>query len=102
MKRIGVAASKISKGNTALYNLFVILIACVFSMFLFVVVASTVVFALAIISYLSKEIMPNDYERNWDAIRVICISALTIIMAVFNLLAIFINIKLPSRLNTDE
>ena len=102
MKRIGIAASKISKGNTTLYNFFVIFIACVFSMFLFIIVASTVIFALAIISYVTNEVMPSEHERNWDAVRMTCISVLTIIMAVFNLLAIFINIKLPSKLRPHD
>ena len=102
MKRIGIAASKISKGNTTLYNLFVVGIACVFSLFLYVVVASTVIFALAIVAYVSSEIMPQSYDRNWDAIRMICISVLTIVMAVFNLLAIFINLKLPSKFRPHD
>jgi len=102
MKRIGVAASKISKGNTALYNFLVVLIACLLSLFLFVVVASTVIFALAIIAYITSEIMPSDYQRNWDAIRMVCISVLAIIMAVFNLMAVFINIKLSGLFSSHE
>jgi hypothetical protein len=102
MKRIGVAASKISKGNTSLYNFLVVLISCLVSLFLFVVVASTVIFALAIIAYVTGEIMPSDYRRNWDAIRMVCISVLASVMAVFNLLAIFINIKLPNKFTSHD
>jgi len=45
MKRIGIAASKISKGNLALYNFCVVLISVLFSLSIFVVAGSTVIFA---------------------------------------------------------
>ncbi|HLF18286.1 MAG TPA: hypothetical protein VI749_05245 [Candidatus Omnitrophota bacterium] len=97
MKRIGVAASKISKGNSAVYNALVVLIACLFSFFMFVVIGSTVIFALAVISYVSNEIMPAEHPRNWEQIRVICIVSLAMVISVFNLMAIIINLKLPGK-----
>jgi len=102
MKRIGVAASKISKGNSVIYHVLVVLIACLFSFFMFVVVGSTVIFALAIIAYISNEIMPTDQPRDWEQIRMICIVALAMVVAAFNLLAIVINLKLPWKGATHE
>ena len=37
MLRIGIAASKMSKGSLLSYNLYVILIACLFSLFIFLI-----------------------------------------------------------------
>ena len=57
MKRIGIAASTISKGNLFLYNFYVVLIAMLFSLFIFIIAGSIVIFALAIIKYVGTEII---------------------------------------------
>jgi len=98
MKRIGVAASKISKGNGLVYNALVVLISCLVSFFLFVVVGATVVFALAIIAYVTNEAMPS-HERDWDQVRAMCLAALAFVITVFNLMAIVINIKWPDKIS---
>ena len=89
MKRIGIAASKISKGNSLFYHALVVVISCLVSFFLFVVVGSTVVFALAIIAYVSNEAA--------DHVRTMCLVVLGFVIAVFNLMAIVINIKWPHK-----
>src|SRR5262245_16919141 len=102
MKRIGVAASKISKGSSFLYNALVVVISCLVSLFLFIVVGATVICALAVMAYFTSEVMPIGHERNWEQIRTICMSALAIIITVFNLMAIWVNIKLPHRMSGHE
>lgn len=95
MKRIGIAASKISKGNLALYNFYVVLISVLFSLFLFIVAGATVIFALAVIQYVGNEIMGMEFERSWRSVLAICMVSLTIVITLFNLFAISKNMKLP-------
>ena len=95
MKRIGIAASKISKGNLTLYNVYVVVISALFSLFIFIVAGSTIIFALAIIKYVGNEIMGAEFERNWQSILGVCMVSLTIVITLFNLFAISINLKLP-------
>ncbi|MCK5259974.1 MAG: hypothetical protein KAJ70_02835 [Candidatus Omnitrophica bacterium] len=95
MKRIGIAASKISKGNLTLYNVYVVLISALFSLFIFIVAGSTIIFALAIIQYVGNEIMDVEFEQSWQPIMIVCMVSLTIVITLFNLLAISTNLKLP-------
>lgn len=97
MKRIGIAASKIAKGNLVLYNCYVVLISFLFSLFIFVVAGATVVLALAVVSYVVSEIMAFEFERTWSAVLPICMMSLTIVVALFNLFAISQNLKLPKK-----
>ena len=95
MKRIGIAASKISKGNLTLYNVYVVLISALFSLFIFIVAGSTIIFALAIIKYVGNEIMGVEFERSWQSVLAVCMVSLTIVITLFNLFAISTNLKLP-------
>ncbi|OGX35902.1 MAG: hypothetical protein A3C36_01425 [Omnitrophica WOR_2 bacterium RIFCSPHIGHO2_02_FULL_52_10] len=95
MKRIGIAASKISKGNLVLYHVYVVLISLLFSLFIFLVAGSTVLFALVIIQYVGSEIMGIDFERRWESILAVCMVSLTVIITLFNLAAILINLRIP-------
>lgn len=95
MKRIGIAASKISKGNLALYNFYVVLISALFSLFIFVIAGSTIIFALAIIKYVGNEIMGVEFEKSWQFILAICMASLTVVITLFSLITISMNLKLP-------
>ena len=95
MKRIGIAASKISKGNLALYNVYVILISALFSLSIFIVAGSTVIFALVIIKYVGSEIMGVEFEQSWQSVLAVCMVSLTIVITLFNLFAISLNLKFP-------
>ena len=68
MKRIGLAASKMAKGNIVLYNIYVVLISFLFSLFIFIVAGCTIIFALIIISYISTELMLFEFEKGWASI----------------------------------
>lgn len=92
MERIGLAASKIAKGNIFLYNIYVILIAFLFALFVFVIAGSTVVFAVVILRYIAMEITP-ELNRDWSAILSVSMFSLTLVLTVFYLLALSKNIK---------
>ena len=97
MKRIGVAASKMAKGNLVLYNFYVVLISFLFSLFILIVAGSSVVLAIIILAYVANEIMGVELEKSWSSILSVCMVSLTVIIAVFNLFAISQNIKLPKN-----
>lgn len=94
MERIGLAASKMAQGNIFLYNLFVILISVLFSLFLFVIAGSSMILALLILAYVVNGVMPVEFEKNWSGIFQLCMMTLTIVVSLFNLAAILKNIRL--------
>ncbi|MCA9398977.1 MAG: hypothetical protein KC618_04450 [Candidatus Omnitrophica bacterium] len=93
MERIGIAASKIAKGNLLLYNGYVILISFLLLLFLFVMVGSTVLFALIIIDYIVTEVAHVPFHKNRSFIYTVCMITLGVIMGIFHLVAVFKNIK---------
>ena len=97
MERIGIAASKIAQGNLWLYNLAVVLIAFLFSFFIFIIAGASIVLALIIIGGVVNGILPNDLWSDWRGIIRICMISLTIIVSVFTLFAILKNIRLKLR-----
>ncbi len=97
MKRIGIAASKIAKGNLVLYNIYVVVISSIFSLFIFLIAGATVIFAIFIISYLSNEILPPQYKNDWKAIIYFCMSSLSAITLLFNFWAIYRNMKVKNK-----
>ncbi len=94
MERIGLAASRMAKGNLLWYNIYVVLISFVFSFFIFLVTGSTVMFSLILIRYIGNEIMSVDLFKDWSNVLTICMVSLTILMGLFILVAISKNIKL--------
>ena len=94
MKRIGIAASKMAKGSLVLYNFYVVVISFLFSLFIFIIVGFTVLFSLIILAYVAKEVMAVEFEKSWSSVLAVCMVALTIVMVLFNLIAISQNIKL--------
>lgn len=95
MERIGIAASKIAKGNILLYNFYVVLISFLFSLFIFTLAGMTVFFALIVISYISLEVAQLDiHGRN---ILKLCLISLTVVVAIFNIFAISKNIKFTKK-----
>ena len=95
MERIGAAASKMARGNLLRYNIYVILISFVFSLFVFFIVGIVVTFSLLIITYLVNKISPSGHVfLKLNSAFLVCMVSLTIIIAIFNLFAISKNIKL--------
>ena len=94
MERIGLAASKMAKGNFVLYNLWVVIISSTVSIFLFLLAAISIFLALVILAAVVKGIMPVEFEKSWQSMLRICMLALTIVVSLFNLYAIIKNIRL--------
>ena len=59
MLRIGIAASKMSKGSLFNYNLYVILIACLFSIFVFFICGFSILLIVFLVSLL---LVARNYE----------------------------------------
>ena len=95
MERIGMAASKMAKGNLFLYNFYVILICILFSLFIFIVAAMTVALALILIAAVVNEMNGQGLASlDFNFAFIVCLAALTIVIALFNLFAILKNLKL--------
>jgi len=95
MERIGIAASKVAKGNVFLYNFFVVLISFLFSLFIFFMAGSAIILALIVINRVVAGIIPTNLDKGWTLVTLVCMISLTIVVVVFNLFAILKNIKLP-------
>ena len=93
MERIGFAASKIAKGNIPLYNLFVILISFLISFFIFVLSGFSLFVALFLIALMTHGLAGFDEKSVWVSILRLCLVALAAVVGLFNLLAIFKNVK---------
>jgi len=94
MKRIGIAASKIAKGNLFLYNLYVVLISVMVSLFLYFIAGSSIVLGLIVVGYIVKGVLPSSVDQDWVAIVRVCMVTLTIVVSAVNIFAILKNIKL--------
>jgi len=92
MERIGIAASKIAKGNLFLYNLYVVLISFLFSVFLFFIAGASIILALIIIGYVVNN-LSTDFSEDWWAVVNVCMGVLTVVVVIFNLFAIIRNFK---------
>ena len=94
MERIGIAASKIAKGNVLLYNLCVILISFLFSLLIFFIAGSSIILALIIIGYMIIGVSPVDFREEWVAVIRVCMVSLTVVVSIVNLFAVLRNIKI--------
>ena len=93
MERIGLAASKIAKGNIPLYNLFVVLISFLISFFIFVLSGFSIFVALFLVALMTHGFVAFDEKSTWFSILRLCLVALAAVVGVFNLFSIFKNIK---------
>lgn len=94
MERIGIAASKMAKGNLLLYNFWVLVISFVFSLFIYLLAGSSIVLSLIIIGYIVKGVLPLENNGDWLGIMRICLVSLTVVVSLLNLCAVLKNIKL--------
>lgn len=94
MERIGIAASKIAKGNLGLYNFCVILLSCLFSLLVFIIAGSTLLFAFVVIFYLMDQLMPEEAKINLLPVLSKSLICLAVIIGLFNLWGIVKNIKI--------
>jgi hypothetical protein len=94
MERIGIAASKIAKGNLVAYNLSVIGISCLCSVLIFFVCGCTVLIALLLISFIFRS---SEFNSAWPSIMKVVLIALAGVIGVLNIVAIIKNIKITKR-----
>ena len=90
MKRIGVAASRIAKDDLVLYNVFVILLSCLLSLFIFLVSAFTVAAGMALTFWVTRGFMAIDPGA---ALFKVSLAGLAAATGLINLAAILLNIK---------
>jgi hypothetical protein len=93
MKRIGIAASKMAKDSLLAYNFFVVLIAFIFSLLIFFIAGSAITIALLIISFTLQAILPTAFKNEWISVYSVCMLALSVVVGLFNLMAVLKNIK---------
>jgi hypothetical protein len=92
--RIGIAASKIARGNVFLYNVTVILLIFVFAVFIFILAGASVMLALIIVGFLVEGLLPQDFLKDWNYVIAVCMAALTVVVSFLSILAFIRNIKL--------
>ncbi len=93
MKRIGIAASKIAKGNLFLYNFYVFLLIFLFAMLVFLISGSFIVIVLILIAYLTAKGSLPDLHQGWIPTMIICLKILAAIIGLLALIAIGINAR---------
>ncbi|HPB68704.1 MAG TPA: hypothetical protein PLT76_00890 [Candidatus Omnitrophota bacterium] len=93
MERIGLAASKVAKGNLVVYNLIVILLSFLYCSLMFLIAGATILFSLIVLGYIVSGLLPQDYGQDWWAVIRLCMLLLTGIVAIVNLYAVGRNFK---------
>ncbi len=97
MLRIGIAASKMSKGGLLSYNLYVILISCLFSLFIFFICGFSILPIIFLISLILHALRPTDFHAGWVHMFKICLIVLALVMGGFNIVAILKNIQFTKK-----
>ncbi|MCB9756821.1 MAG: hypothetical protein H6753_00175 [Candidatus Omnitrophica bacterium] len=93
MERIGIAASKIAKGNLLLYNSYVVLIAFLLSVLLFLLAGSSVFLGLWALRLLVGPFMPAMSPGVWNLVFCYALLVLTVLVGMVNCVAIIRNIR---------
>ncbi len=93
MNRIGIAASKIAKGDIVLYNAYVLLLVFLFALFIFVIAGAAIMLALMVVGFLVKGLLPQDLFGAWRQIITVCMATLTGVVGFFAVVAIVRNVK---------
>jgi hypothetical protein len=95
MERIGIAASKMAKGNLLFYNLYVFLLVFLFSLLIFFIAGISIVLSLILIGYISNQMGPASFGKEaWLAVIRVCMISLTVVVSGVSLFAILRNIKI--------
>ena len=94
MDRIGIAASKMAKGNIVLYNGYVVLLTFLFAFFVFVVAGAAIMLALVIVGYIINGLLPQDLLKDWNSIVAVCMVSLTVVVGFFAAVALIRNFSL--------
>ncbi len=93
MKRIGIAASRMAKGDLLLYNGVVMAITFVCALFLFLLAGIPTMLALLVIGYIVNGASPHGLGQEWWGVISLCMMSLTVVIAGFALVALVSNMK---------
>ena len=93
MLRIGIAASKMSKGRLSSYNFYVVLIACLISLFIFLISGFSILLFIFLISLILHAFKIANLYPGWLHVYKICLIVLALVVGVLNIVAIFKNIQ---------
>ena len=97
MLRIGIAASKMSKGRLSNYNLYVILISCLFSLLVFFICGFAILIIVFLTSLILHALKPSDFHSGWVHMYKICLIVLAFVVGIFNIVAIVKNVQLTKK-----
>lgn len=93
MERIGIAASKIAKGDLVVYNVYVVAITFLVSLLLFLLSGGAIFVGLLIIRLAFGPFLPTMDQRAWDMIFGVSLVSLTVLVLVVSLFAVSKNVK---------
>jgi hypothetical protein len=94
MLRIGIAASKMSKGGLLSYNLYVILITGLVSLFVYLICGFSVILIVFLISLIVHVIRPEGLHPHWVHVFKVCLTVLAWVVGVLGIAAILKNIQI--------
>jgi len=93
MDRIGIAASKIAKGNIIVYNITVIALIFAFALFVFLIAGAAIMLGLIIVGYIISGVLFYDFSKDWIGVVSICMGSLTVVVGFFAVMALIRNLK---------
>jgi hypothetical protein len=93
MKRIGIAASKIAKDNLFLYNFYVIVLSCLFSLLIFFLCSLSLLAGLALTSTVTRGFVIFEPGTGLMSVFTVCMAVLATMVGLINLVAILINAR---------
>lgn len=93
MERIGIASSKIAKGNLFLYNACVFFLAFLTALLLFLLAGSAIFLGLWIIRLVFGPLIPAMGQGEWNLIFCYSLTVLTALVAMVALAAVLKNVR---------
>ncbi len=93
MERIGIAASKMAKGNLLAYNCYVVILSFLFSLLLFFIAGTSVMLALIIIETIAAS-LSAEMTKDWNTVIRLCMVSLTVVVGLINIFAVIKNLRL--------
>jgi hypothetical protein len=97
MRRIGIAASKMSRGSLLGYNVCVILIACLFSLFVFFICGFAILPIVFVAFLILHAVKHTAMQTQWLQVFKICLVFLASIIGILTIVAIAKNIQFAKK-----
>ena len=97
MLRIGIAASKMAKGRLWTYNLFVVLLSCLFSLLFLLICGFFILIIVFLLSWGVHVLRPAGFHADWKHMFKICLIILAAVIGILNGVAIIKNIQLTKN-----